>query len=1299
AGMAPVAQVDVAGPDEVPEETETLHDIAAAAPLAALAAESSLSSADAPSDDELANLTEALSHPASSISRGDEAIGAGPAKEKPLTRPISATAKYTPHRQASDAAFAPALAAVPAPASTVTTPAAVHFPTSIRNLTSVSPEHLLRAFPGLDPRAQALRTVGQALLQARHPQLGAAAADPGLLLLLLRRKGILSESLSDAAAAPLLTALLLSEPRFFRIVGAVGTGGTSGAATAAGDLGGGGSSGGMDFAVQLRLDELMALVEPVRGGEPPAVAAAGAAQEGGSESSRNSQQSCLEESATNYVDTAATDIDEVVVKNAVLAASLDTEGLEAVFAADTDETVLDAVLAAVLDVVSCRIATETETAETEKTGIAGDGIGVKTGGGLSEAAVEAEAPSRAPAVIVQDVIGDIVSAFKSDTGGSDLYSSGSGGREAGVEGVDDELSDDAHVAMLLRLLERGARLEEEPLPDSEAKLQRLQLSPLPLDIGDKATASSSAPAAVGTASSQRVDHGVVQSTASGAASGASSSVNLDLVDLEAVEEALLRREPSRDAPLEDEPGPQAGLEPEPKVEPRLPSPPTSPPQVSQPLPPPQPPRQLLPYDTADLDADADADAGQAVAVAESQAVAPVPSTIKEPMAARVPSSPSSAHAAPDTEQLHDETSPGPSNAFTAVTAITTGNTTSSPLSVERLTGALSDIVSSANDAVTAAAELRIAIEQQAKLAVERHAVQPLDEGKELEADAELTHTSSFVIEAAVTECANTSRLLMLGLPTGAEVPVACSGSDGGIAAVAAALTTVDGDGEGVVVSVPHVSVPPFNEPGRAAADGSIIAVTPADGKHDAEVVATVTGGAAGIFSTAATESCACIAGEVPGHGSVNALPAAEAGESQPWQSSTASPSPLLLPVSVTVASTAATTASAPDSAPSAAHLQPAVVRYISALDVEVGEVEVLTALAAMAQHCAAAARVAIDCAVADLQPDVDVPEPTAFSTEALGVVEEPDAGALTGVDLLGESYSLAAATTTSAVAAAAQPTTTSSSGAPAMTDRRYSPILLTVLAPAVAQAWCRTLYVLGVAGVGPENALTRAAVSLLTDAAVAQTELLTPAPPVSGVGCSAVTPAADDIATGNFERRRIVKVLWNAQQVVSALSPLLPPGLQVGPVQDLHVLARLATEDVGSATTTTTPTSGPNMSGAAGPNLPSVRATESRAASLPAAAVSSPSGLSPLSHRPWSGMVPLQERLAELGVPGRDLASLAALRADAWGNHPLSCVVVAAAVKLLCQVLEVRRALLFGDEELLDTLMCGVCSRVAATTE
>ncbi|GIL90046.1 hypothetical protein Vretifemale_17773 [Volvox reticuliferus] len=1336
ARRAPAAESDVSGPDEGSGDAEPPEGITAAAPAASPARVTETpSSAESPSlDDGPVNPTGPLSHLASPIHSSDEAVAGDSLNEQPPATSASAAAaaKSPASQQAPDSVLASASTASPsrvpaaaAVAVAASTPACqVHFPTPIRNLTFVSPEHLLRAFPGLDPRAQALRTVGQALLQARHPQLGAAAADPGLLLLLLRRKGILSESMSDAAAAPLLTALLLSEPRFFRIVGAVGTGRTNAAATVAADAGG----GGMDFAVQLRLDELMALVEPGRGGEPPAVAAAAAAAEDGSSQSLNdSQQPRQEGSAASGVDAAATDTDadEVVVMNDVLDADRHTKTLKAVFGSDTSRAVLDAFLGAVLDVVSCR--TATETVETEMPESPVEDVATKSEveveeEELSGTAAEVEAQIRAPVAIVQEFISDLASAPKSDAGGSGRYSSGSGGRDAGPEGVDDEQSDDAHVAMLLRLLETGARLEEEPLPDSEAKLQRLRLSPLPLDDGDKAVASLPVSADVGAGSSQRVAHGAGLGTVSSTASGSGSSGDLDLINLEAVEEVLLHGESSRDARLEElelQPKPELPLPRtlQPLLQPELLEPLPPPPQMSPPLQPPQKSQQLLLYfDVADLDADADADGREAV----TRAVPPVPTTmsetIQEPVAPQVPSSPSlsppppsgpqsfevgaAASAAQDAEQLQGETSPGPSNASTPLITITSDDETSPQLSVERLAGALSDIVSSANDAVTAAAERRIASEQHGKLAVERHVVQSREEEKDLEAEAELTITSSSVAEAAATECDNTAELLLLGFPKAAEIAVVCSSSGGGgdgagAAAAAATLPILDGNGEGVIGGGIYAPGPPFNESGPAAADGSIAAS--ADENDDAAVAVAVADGAAGTTTTAATaaESCACGAGEAACHGSVTVLPAAAARESRPWKPSSPSPPPLLLPVSVAIASTAA--AATADSAPSAAHLQPAVVRYISALDVEIGQVEVLAALTAMTQHCTAAGRVAIDCAVADLQPDVDVPEPTASSAE---VLEEPETGALTGVD--SDSYGLTAATT----AVAAPSTTTAINSAQRTTDRGCSPVLLTVLAPAVAQTWRTTLYVLGVAGVGPENALIRTAVLLLTGATTVQAGPLRPTMAPSRTGTSAATPAADSTGTESFEGGRIVKTLWNARQVLSALSPLLPTGLRVGPIQDLQVLVRLATEDVCGVIATTTgvttgraTTTSASTAGAAGPSLPPVAATESRAANLPSTAVASPSGASSLPHRPWYGMVPLQERLAELEVPGRDLASLAALRADAWGSHPLSCVVVAAAAKQLCQVLEVRRALLFGDEALLDTLMCGICSHVAATTE
>ncbi len=67
-----------------------------------------------------------------------------------------------------------------------------------------------------------LRSLGlQVCLRSVHPVVGACASEPGPLLFMLRKKGIVT---GDAPSWPLLVALLQSEPRFFRVVAPAGNG-------------------------------------------------------------------------------------------------------------------------------------------------------------------------------------------------------------------------------------------------------------------------------------------------------------------------------------------------------------------------------------------------------------------------------------------------------------------------------------------------------------------------------------------------------------------------------------------------------------------------------------------------------------------------------------------------------------------------------------------------------------------------------------------------------------------------------------------------------------------------------------------------------------------------------------------------------------------------------------------------------------------------------------------------------------------------------------------------------------------
>ncbi len=180
---------------------------------------------------------------------GTAAPGATPESEPPQpdalplpTMQLSASAAAVPSVSANEPASIGAAASSSAP---WLSPALSRIPT---------PAHLLAAFPGLGARAQALRTIAQVLLHSRHPVLGAAATDPGLLLLVLRQRGIISPPGDTASVSALLTSLLLSEPRFLTLVNVQGQG-TQGAAAAAGGL----STG---LAVQLNVPALLELLPP-----------------------------------------------------------------------------------------------------------------------------------------------------------------------------------------------------------------------------------------------------------------------------------------------------------------------------------------------------------------------------------------------------------------------------------------------------------------------------------------------------------------------------------------------------------------------------------------------------------------------------------------------------------------------------------------------------------------------------------------------------------------------------------------------------------------------------------------------------------------------------------------------------------------------------------------------------------------------------------------------------------------------------------------------------------------------------
>lgn len=178
------------------------------------------------------------------------APGATPESEPPQpdalplpTMQLSASAAAVPSVSATEPASIGA--AAPSPSAPWLSPALSRIPT---------PAHLLAAFPGLGARAQALRTIAQVLLHSRHPVLGAAATDPGLLLLVLRQRGIISPTGDTASVSALLTSLLLSEPRFLTLVNVQGQG-APGAATTAGGL----STG---LAVQLNVPALLELLPP-----------------------------------------------------------------------------------------------------------------------------------------------------------------------------------------------------------------------------------------------------------------------------------------------------------------------------------------------------------------------------------------------------------------------------------------------------------------------------------------------------------------------------------------------------------------------------------------------------------------------------------------------------------------------------------------------------------------------------------------------------------------------------------------------------------------------------------------------------------------------------------------------------------------------------------------------------------------------------------------------------------------------------------------------------------------------------
>lgn len=260
----------------------------------------------------------------------------------------------------------------------------------------VSPEHLLRAFPGLDTRAQALRTIAQVLLHSRHPQLGAAATDPGLLLLVLRQKGILAPA-ADSSLLAALNGLLLTEPRFFRLVPLAGGGGAADGAAA-------GAGAGAVVAVQLRVDQLLELVPPE-----------GAATEGGAADIAGAQSSG---------------------GNAQLAGG----AAEAVMAAQVAEAAA-AGAAAVAKMMYLEAARNS-----------GSGLAKPPG-------AQAGQPDRPQ-------------AGTAGKGGAVEGEPSSGSAEAEGE---EEASDEAQLATLMRLLDTGARLER-PLPESAAQLA--ELSPL-----------------------------------------------------------------------------------------------------------------------------------------------------------------------------------------------------------------------------------------------------------------------------------------------------------------------------------------------------------------------------------------------------------------------------------------------------------------------------------------------------------------------------------------------------------------------------------------------------------------------------------------------------------------------------------------------------------------------------------------------------------------------------------------------------------------------------------------------------
>jgi hypothetical protein len=69
-----------------------------------------------------------------------------------------------------------------------------------------------------------------------------------------------------------------------------------------------------------------------------------------------------------------------------------------------------------------------------------------------------------------------------------------------------------------------------------------------------------------------------------------------------------------------------------------------------------------------------------------------------------------------------------------------------------------------------------------------------------------------------------------------------------------------------------------------------------------------------------------------------------------------------------------------------------------------------------------------------------------------------------------------------------------------------------------------------------------------------------------------------------------------------------------------------------------------------------------------------------------AALVPLQERLLNVGCAAADLQSLSGLGADAWSGHPLSSICEAATAKLLMQVYQARQAL-SANEATLDLLL------------